>query len=375
MAKWFRIWVNRKGTVKKMKSTLVIVGGFLGSGKTSLLWKMAEMLKENGEKVGLITNDQASGLVDTAFLETNTDMVREVSGSCFCCNFNGFVDAIRYIGEKNDGGLIFAEPVGSCTDLSATIMQPLKEKCSAFINLMPLTVLADPFKLKEILESAASTASYIILKQFEEADMILINKIDLISAEELTSLQNAASERWPGAKLLSVSVKTGEGLSDWFDSIVRSDAASGTRITEVDYDIYAEGEAAFGWLNATFSIEDSGDFDAAASAFLHSLARRFDDIPANVGHVKFLLQCGGEQMIGNITGSAKTATLKTLNHKNSEKNELTVNARVEMDPQALKSIILEEVDKAFGKLRCVQTALKCLTPGRPNPTYRYSNVI
>ena len=51
------------------KTDLILVGGFLGAGKTSLLWEVAKRLNEKGHKVGLITNDQASELVDTSFLE------------------------------------------------------------------------------------------------------------------------------------------------------------------------------------------------------------------------------------------------------------------------------------------------------------------
>ncbi|MBQ1332850.1 MAG: cobalamin synthesis protein P47K, partial [Lachnospiraceae bacterium] len=47
---------------------LILVGGFLGSGKTTLLHTAAGILKKRGFPVGPITNDQASGLVDTAYL-------------------------------------------------------------------------------------------------------------------------------------------------------------------------------------------------------------------------------------------------------------------------------------------------------------------
>ena len=60
------------------KTDLILVGGFLGAGKTSLLWEVAKRLNLKGRKVGLITNDQASELVDTSFLETNNDIVEEV---------------------------------------------------------------------------------------------------------------------------------------------------------------------------------------------------------------------------------------------------------------------------------------------------------
>ena len=159
------------------QSKLIMVGGFLGAGKTSLLWKASELLAREGERVGMIPNDQASDLVDTAFLQNSNHLVREVSGSCFCCNFRGFADAIAYIAEQNQGGMILAEPVGSCTDLSATLMQPLKDKYADSVDLAPLTVLADPVCLRGVLDHADPSGSYISMKQFEEADIILINKV------------------------------------------------------------------------------------------------------------------------------------------------------------------------------------------------------
>src|SRR5262245_26415708 len=104
---------------------LILVGGFLGAGKTTLLWEAAKRLTENNKVVGLITNDQAPDLVDTAVLSRSGSQVREVAGSCFCCNFNGFRDAVQSL-EESGAEYVIAEPVGSCTDLSATIVQPLK---------------------------------------------------------------------------------------------------------------------------------------------------------------------------------------------------------------------------------------------------------
>ena len=365
-----------------MKSTLIIVGGFLGAGKTSLLWEAARIIQTKGKKgqcppVGLITNDQASELVDTSFLQTSAGLVREVSGSCFCCNFNGFADAITYIGEKNPGGVIIAEPVGSCTDLSATIMQPLKERHGEGVSLKPLTVLVDPVKLKMLLEEAPTDATYILRKQLEEADILLVSKSDLLSPDDLAALTAAAGAKWKTAKIMAASAKTGEGVAEWLDAVMTLDAV-GTTIAEVDYDVYATGEAAYGWLNASFALKDDGALDKSATAFVKSLGERFDGVGATVGHVKFLLQTHDRQIMGNLTGKADTATLRTEQKgqcsADSAETILTVNARVEMAPEPLERIVLEEVGKAFGALGCRQLALKCLIPGRPNPTYRYATV-
>ena len=48
--------------------TFVVVGGMLGAGKTSLIVAAARRLAEQGRRVGVVTNDQGSGLVDTALL-------------------------------------------------------------------------------------------------------------------------------------------------------------------------------------------------------------------------------------------------------------------------------------------------------------------
>ena len=65
------------------KTRLILVAGFLGAGKTTLLWEAARRIMDDGKRVGLITNDQAPDLVDTAILSRNEVQVKEVSGSCF----------------------------------------------------------------------------------------------------------------------------------------------------------------------------------------------------------------------------------------------------------------------------------------------------
>lgn len=104
-----------------MQTDLILIGGFLGAGKTTFLQEASKYLAMNDKKVGLITNDQATALVDTVFLSDGNANVVEVSGSCFCCNYNGFMDAVASLRAKGLN-MIIAEPVGSCTDLSATIM-------------------------------------------------------------------------------------------------------------------------------------------------------------------------------------------------------------------------------------------------------------
>lgn len=362
-----------------MKSTrLILVGGFLGAGKTTLLWEAAHRLMENGKRIGLVTNDQAPELVDTLFLSRDKVKVAEVSGSCFCCNFNGLIDALKQVREEADADVIIAEPVGSCTDLSATIMQPLKENKKGELLVSPLTVMADPLRLADILNGGLaglhSSAAYIFRKQLEESDIILISKADLLSSIELDKLKERVKLNFPDSEVMIVSTKTGIGIDEWLHEVMtRTDA--GQRLAEVDYDLYAEGEAVLGWLNTTIRLSgESTDWDKFAQQLMKSLSHQFDSRNASVGHVKMMLEANDNYLTGNLTGTGET-----LNFRGSAgigtQALLTLNARVEMSPEALEQIVREALAASHRPIDAKIIALRCLSPGRPNPTFRFDHVV
>ena len=75
-----------------MQSTrFIMVGGFLGAGKTTTLARLARFYMSRGQKIGLVTNDQAQDLVDTHSLREQGFSVEEVAGACFCCKFDDLV--------------------------------------------------------------------------------------------------------------------------------------------------------------------------------------------------------------------------------------------------------------------------------------------
>lgn len=362
-----------------MQTELILIGGFLGAGKTTFMRELSRCFTKKGKKVGLITNDQASALVDTALLSEENDHVVEVSGSCFCCNFKGFADAVTSL-RASGVDTIIAEPVGSCTDLSATIMQPVKEKCASEFRLYPLSVLIDPQRLSEILGDAPATlhpsAAYIVTKQLEEADLIVINKSDLLSEADMKELVEKTRAKFPDKPVTVVSALTGAGIEDWLDT-VSSMAAAGKTITNVDYDVYAEGEAVLGWLNMAVELEKPGeDWDAFASCLLNTLGEKFDKAGLSVAHVKIRLETGGKSMLGNITGSKDTAQVRDCAGKGDKAN-LTINARVETSPENLLDMVessLQQICAAEGIRYCI-AASNCLQPGRPEPTFRYDKVV
>src|SRR5207248_3723907 len=129
---------------------------------------------------------------------------------------------------------------GSCTDLVATVVQPLKDLYGSRFLVAPYAVLFKPSHGLRILRNEAGAgfspkAAYIFTKQLEEADAILINRVDEVSGEELQELAELVAERFPGTPVLRVSAKTGQGFDGVF-ALLDQEGDFGRKILNIDYD-------------------------------------------------------------------------------------------------------------------------------------------
>src|SRR5918996_1056519 len=198
-----------------MNADYVMIGGFLGAGKTTAVLALAHWLAVSGRRVGLITNDQSIGLVDTALAAAAGFPVEEITGGCFCCRFNSLTEAADRLQQRMAPDVFIAEPVGSCTDLRAAVSYPLRRIYGEEYEIAPLSVLVDPIRAGRILglqpgKTFSEKVLYVYDKQLEEADIIVINKTDLLDAEQLESLTSALASKYPKAQIIAMSARTGE---------------------------------------------------------------------------------------------------------------------------------------------------------------------
>ena len=360
-----------------------MVGGFLGAGKTTALAQLGERFQRAGWRVGLITNDQGQDLVDTAFLKARGFPTREIAGGCFCCRFDSLMEAAERLSEEARPDIFLAEPVGSCTDLVATVTYPLSRMYGERFSIAPLSVLVDPIRALRILElepgaNFSPKVRYIYGKQLEEADCLVVNKIDLLESGRRKRLRAALRERHPEAAIFEICARSGEGMDDWFNHLNRADQQP-RKVMEVSYETYAAGEALLAWLNATVEVSSEVPFDPNELLEQMSLAmqREIEIQGGEIAHLKMTLtppgELGGIAVI-NLTRSGMVPELSETLEGELGAGELIINLRAETSPEALKGALEKAVANCRGAGRRMELKhLQNFRPGKPVPTHRVAD--
>ncbi len=363
-----------------MTVRFVMIGGFLGAGKTTTIARLARHYRAAGRRIGVVTNDQAHDLVDTNSLRAQGLAVEEVPGACFCCRFDDLVGRVGALQSAERPDVILAEPVGSCTDLVATVIQPLKDLYGGRFEVAPYAVLFKPSHGGRILRNQSAggfspKAAYIFKKQLEEADAIVINRIDELDPPAADELARLVAEQYPGTPIIRASATTGAGF-DALTELLEQTGGFGRKVLDIDYDTYAEGEAELGWLNATARLTSPVpfDLDALLTAVLGELADVCRALGGEVAHLKLIgMDDAGAFAVGNVVSSDTAPKLSLPSGLKPREAELIVNARVAVDPAVLEAEVKRVVSArcaAVGAGAEFRTS-QSLRPGRPVPTHRY----
>jgi G3E family GTPase len=408
---------------------LALIGGFLGAGKTTFIGGLVRRLQARGLRCAVVSNDQSVGLVDsTSARLLDGAAVAEVTGACFCCKLDDLVAAVARLQRDERPDVILCEPVGSCTDLVATVILPLERIYQTGVRLAPFTVLLDARRAMTTFggtrrkKDFAKDVGYIFRKQVEEADGLFINKAELLGEGEREKLQAALASAFPGKPVGFGSAKSGAGVEEWMGSWLGGGDAGGTEQhaalagapamrsgetpdlqhlqhrrdgrapLKIDYAVYARGEAMLGWYNARLGLQAAAPLDGNAWLLdmAKTLAAKLEEEGLEVAHFKAALRqtqdCktqdareedtvhalaigGSEVAIVNQVLSGEDPALSRRMNGRVTAGELLVNLRAEGDAGGLKAIV-REVLEGDARVALVWHAEAAFQPGEPKPTHR-----
>ena len=353
---------------------LYLIGGFLGSGKTTAIRQACLELLERKEKVGVVTNDQGAKLIDSALMKASKLPALEVPNGCFCCNYEHLNRSIQSLQEIYQAKVIFAESVGSCTDLIATVVKPLAQFHPEIEVLV--TVFADARALPSLMQDSrlfADSVNYIYKKQLEEADVLIVNKKDLLSAKQLEEVKQLVEMKYPGIVVLFQNSLERVDIQQWLDTLKDMQSPGVRKSLELDYDIYGAGEAELAWYDGEIEVHTSGQNAIdQGSALINSIYRKVNEMKHPIGHLKFLLEDGKRQHKISFTSTTPVDFIYTPGKWEATQLNLLVNARVQTTPEKLKELVSEAIQELRLQTGCyiIERKVSAFRPGYPKPTHR-----
>ncbi|HYK37784.1 GTP-binding protein [Alloacidobacterium sp.] len=338
---------------------VVVVGGFLGAGKTTLILTAAQLLAQRGLRSAVILNDQGDTLVDTHQVEMSGVIAGEVTGGCFCCRFSKLITAMEAL-HPYQPDVIFAEPVGSCTDIAATVLAPLREEFNHY-RLAPFTVLVDPARAAALQNNENRNLTFLFRRQLQEADLVCITKTDIYPDASGLS----------GIHIRHLSGKTGQGVREWLDEILSGTLMAGAHTIEIDYEQYAQAEAALAWLNLSCVFTPTSPMSPASvvGPLLDRLDQALTAAGIAISHLKVMDCSSSGWLKAAICANGEEAVVDgDLDASSAEIHDLLLNLRATGNPAHVQEIVENEL--ACFEHELSRIVMHCFSPAPPKPERR-----
>ncbi|NWG09797.1 MAG: cobalamin biosynthesis protein P47K [Nitrososphaerales archaeon] len=153
----------------------LIISGFFGSGKTTLILELArELVVKRGKKIGIIVNDIGEVGIDDKVMKSYGLNVKEMFGGCICCEMAvNLPTTLKTLRDAYNPDIVILEPSGIAD--ASNVNKVLKSIENLEIDVLPVVSLFDATQFDLLIESLP-----FIIAQVKSADIVLINKIDTV---------------------------------------------------------------------------------------------------------------------------------------------------------------------------------------------------
>lgn len=361
---------------------LLLLGGFLGSGKTTLMLKLARILEAKSLKVALVTNDQGTELVDTKVVQAQGFTGEEITGGCFCCQFSTLLETLQTLVTTRNPDIIIAEAVGSCTDLMATVIRPIQEFHAKTLRIAGFWGVADGYRLQneyaamELL-NPMSPIEVLIAHQLKETALLIQTKLDLLSPTARDAGKRTLQEINPKAHIVSCSAFTGEGIPELVELLLSNAPPQlPDHSTDIDYKIYAEAEAAYGWYNGSWRMNTENPVSPQLLGMYVLIALQpLERQGVSIAHAKVCITTPEGSINTGLAGGIMQADI-AYPLEETRQFSLVLNIRAACQPELLKQTVAQLLQELPEKVEtsCVisQYEEQLLIPSAPNPEYHLS---
>ena len=177
----------------------IVIAGFLGSGKTTVLLQLAKRLTDDGKRVAVVENEIGEVGIDGKYVAEHGLLVQELFGGCICCTLTiGLIDALEGLARTFRPDYVLVEPTGIAqpAELAEAVRQYSTQ--SAHVSVITLLDAERYFMLSEVLGP-------LLEGQISHADVVAVNKCDLVEPPELERIVTDVRALAPRTSLVTMS--------------------------------------------------------------------------------------------------------------------------------------------------------------------------
>lgn len=358
-----------------MKTRMLILGGYLGAGKTTLAVNLAKTLKsEKNKTASIIMNDQGDVLVDTEYAKNAGFDTKDIMGGCFCTNFDKFVSSARTLVSTGSPDVIIAEPIGTSTNIMSSVVAPMRSLHPDEFSVAPFTVVVDCVRALNILsekkEKSVTTVDIIPAHQIREAEIIVLTKADLVSADTIEKVKKEIKKILPDVRIIETSSADLRNI-DEIIAVILSDEVSTKAPTGEKNTGFAFEKAKLGWYSGTFDAipEDDVDMYSLETDAMKAVAKEYDT--DSIVHVKIMMECKESAAKMSLVQSNMQVDGLFGSRYMKSPGKLVLNARVISPPKKLEEsmrAVIEMIEEKY-PVKLKKTGEKCFMPKPESPSY------
>ncbi len=344
---------------------VIVVGGFLGSGKTTTIINMGKYLAEKGKKVAIIVNEIGEIGIDGDVIKRFGFDTKEITSGCICCSLKvGLRTTMNHLTKEYKPDIIMIEPTGIAFPnviRNEIELMNLGEE----LKIAPLVTLIDGSRFKYLMKEVKEFA----MRQIIDAEILGINKVDLIEPIRIPILEASVQQLNPEARVVLLSGKdTGERFENFMQEILpeikevpekvqaTADAEETSRIAgpqETEDSIKASGVGSY---SAEFAIKGGENLSTETARELTTelmnaiKAKVLKLNPEFVGHIKLFLDNGLETVKQSVTIYYEEPQEDVIKSKERALPTFKILSAVSnVDREALKDAVNSSVKEAFEK--------------------------
>ncbi len=337
----------------------MVVSGFLGAGKTTFMLALADYINSNNGKASVIVNDLgAKNLVDARYSEACGCKITELTGQCICYQTENLVDRLRRLMDYEHNDLVMSDIPGCGVGALEHVYHKLNRDYHGEFELAPFTVVVDPERLRTIMPEQADlnlpeVMKYLFRAQLQEADLVLLNKTDLLTCAEIETYLEFLKDFCSDAAVFAISAKNKTNIDRVADYIMNHDAQ--LRTVDIGYGgpEFIAAEQKLSWYNRQLYVKICcGTFDGNAflEDLVESIRRKLLREHGNVPHLKvFADGADGTSCKISLLGVDYDLQYDSRLVRPCVDLPVIINARATCESQLLAEIMDEALDETVNK--------------------------